>query len=41
MQCIETSSTMLALHSTTKEEWVMEILKVEEEEEQLVEAKDQ
>jgi hypothetical protein len=41
MQCIETSSTMLALHSTTKAEWVMEILQVEEDEEQqLAKAKD-
>ena len=41
MQCRLTSRAMLALHSTTKAEWVMEILEVEEEEEQLAEAKDQ
>ena len=40
MQCRVTSSAMLALRSTTKAEWVMEILEVEEEEEQqLAEAK--
>ena len=32
---------MLALRSMTKAEWVVEIIEVEEEEEQLVEARDQ
>lgn len=41
MQCRVTSSAMLALRNTTKVEWVLEIVEVEEEEEQqLVEAKD-
>ena len=34
MQCRVTSSAMLSLCSTTKGEWVMEILEVKEEEEQ-------
>ena len=42
MQCRVTSSAMLTLHSTTKVEWVVEILEVEEvEEQQLAKAKDQ
>ena len=41
MQCRLTSRAMLALCSTTKEKWAMEILHVEEEEEQLAEAKEQ
>ena len=41
MKCKLISRVMLALHSTTKEEWVVEIIEVEEEEEQqFVEAKD-
>ena len=41
MQCRVTSNAMLALHSMTKAEWVVEILEVEEEEEkQLAEAND-
>lgn len=41
MQCRLTSRAMLELCITTKIEWVMEILEVKEEEEKLVEAKDQ
>ena len=41
MQCRLTSREMLSLRSTTKEKWVMEIIEVEEEEEQLAESKDQ
>ena len=41
MQCRLTSKAMLALCNTTKEEWVVEIIEVDEEEEQLAEAKDQ
>ena len=41
MLCRLTSKAMLALHSITKVEWVVETIEVEEEEEQLVEAKDQ
>ena len=41
MQCRLTSKAMSTLHSTTKEEWVVEIIEVEEEEEQLIEAEDQ
>ena len=41
MQCRLTSRAMLALRSTTKVEWVVEILEVKQEEEQLAEAKDQ
>ena len=40
MQCRVTNDAMLALHSTTKAECVVEILGVEEED-QLAEAKDQ
>jgi hypothetical protein len=40
MRCKLTNREMLALHSMTKAEWVVEILEVEEEEEQLEEAKD-
>ena len=36
-----TSKAMLALCSMTKEEWVVETIQVTEEEDQLVEAKDQ
>ena len=42
MQCRVTNNAMLTLCSTTKVEWVVEILEVEEEEEEkLAEAKDQ
>ena len=41
MQCKLTSKATLALRSMTKAEWVMEIIEVKEEEEQLTEAKDQ
>ena len=40
MQCRVANSTILALHSTTKEEQVMEALEVEEEVEDLVEVED-
>ena len=41
MQCRVTSSVVLALRSTTKVEWVVEIIEVEEkEEQQLADAKD-
>ena len=41
MQCKATSSAILALRSTTKAEWVVEIIEVKEEvEQQLAEAKD-
>ena len=41
MQCRVTSSKILALRSTTKEEQVMEALEIEEEEEEMVEFEDQ
>ena len=41
MLCRLTNRVMLALRSMTKAEWVMETIEVEEEEEQLAEAKDQ
>ena len=41
MQCKVTSSAMLALCNMTKVEWVVEIIEVEEEQEQLAKAKDQ
>ena len=37
MQCRVTNRTILAPHSTTRKEWFMEILEVEEEVEDLVE----
>ena len=40
MQCRVTSRLILALHSTTREEQVVEILEVEEEVEDLVEVTD-
>ena len=41
MQCRVTSTRILALRSMTKEEQVVEILEVEEEEQEMVEVKDQ
>ena len=41
MLCRLTNKAMLALRSTTKVEWVVETIEVQEEEEQLAEAKDQ
>lgn len=41
MQCRVTNNRMLALHSTTKEEQVVEASKVEEELEEMVEVEDQ
>ena len=41
MQCRVTNSKILALHSTTKEDKVVEALELEEEEEDLVEVMEQ
>ena len=40
MRCRVTSKTILTLRSTTKEEWVVEVLEAEEEVEDLAEAVD-